>query len=87
MNIHGETEHVGKKPAKYAQGTEKRTQLIRLRRDMKEAINAEDYERASQLRDEIRADRGSAEEEEITRRAFGGGMNCSGPQRTSSHQR
>jgi protein arginine kinase activator len=54
VNIHGETEHVGKKPARYAGGTEKRTQLIRLRRDMKEAIGAEDYERASQLRDDIR---------------------------------
>jgi protein arginine kinase activator len=55
VNIHGETEHVGKKPAKYPEGTEKRTQLIRLRREMKNAINDENYERASQLRDEIRA--------------------------------
>jgi len=31
-----------------------RTQLIRLRREMKEAITEEDYERASELRDEIR---------------------------------
>jgi protein arginine kinase activator len=54
MNIHGETEHVGKKPEKYSEGTEKRTQLIRLRREMKEAIGEEDYERASRLRDEIR---------------------------------
>ncbi len=54
VNIHGETEHVGKRPAKYPEGTEKRTQLIRLRREMKEAIGEEDYERASQLRDEIR---------------------------------
>ena len=54
INIHGETEHVGKKPARYPEGTEKRTQLIRLRREMKEAINDENYERASQLRDEIR---------------------------------
>ena len=34
-----------------------RTQLIRLRREMKEAVEAENYERASQLRDEIRRDR------------------------------
>jgi protein arginine kinase activator len=55
VNIHGETEHMGKKPAKLAEGTEKRTQLIRLRREMKDAINDENYERASQLRDEIRS--------------------------------
>jgi protein arginine kinase activator len=55
VNIHGETVHVGKRPAKYPNGTEKRTQLIRLRREMKEAIGEEDYERASRLRDEIRA--------------------------------
>jgi protein arginine kinase activator len=55
VNIHGETEHVGKKPAHYAGGTENRTQLIRLRREMHEAISEERYERASKLRDEIRA--------------------------------
>ena len=55
LNIHGETEHVGKKPAGYAEGTENRTQLIRMRREMKEAITEEDYERASKIRDQIRA--------------------------------
>jgi protein arginine kinase activator len=55
VNIHGETEHVGKKPPRYAAGTENRTQLIRLRREMKAAINDEKYEHASKLRDEIRA--------------------------------
>jgi protein arginine kinase activator len=54
VNIHGETKHVGKRPPRYGEGTEKRTQLIRLRREMKEAISAERYEQASALRDEIR---------------------------------
>ncbi len=54
VNIHGETEHVGKKPANYPEGTEHLTQLIRLRREMGAAVDEEDYERASQLRDEIR---------------------------------
>jgi len=54
LNIHGESEHVGKAPRRCSGGTEKRIQLIRLRREMKEAIEAEDYERASELRDEIR---------------------------------
>jgi protein arginine kinase activator len=54
MNIHGETAHSGKRPERLAAGTQKRTELIRMRREMKEAIQAEDYERASKLRDEIR---------------------------------
>jgi protein arginine kinase activator len=53
VNIHGESEHVGKRPARPAGGSERRTQLIRLRREMKEAIDDEHYERASKLRDEI----------------------------------
>jgi protein arginine kinase activator len=52
-NIHGESEHVGKRPHRPGGGSEKRTQLIRLRREMKEAIDEERYERASSLRDEI----------------------------------
>ncbi len=53
LNIHGETEHVGKRPLRASGGSEHRTQLIRLRREMKEAIDDENYERASELRDEI----------------------------------
>ena len=53
LNIHGELEHVGKRPRRQNGGSEGRTQLIRLRREMKEAIDEEHYERASELRDEI----------------------------------
>jgi protein arginine kinase activator len=53
LNIHGESEHVGKRPRHASSGSEHRTQLIRLRREMKEAIDDENYERASQLRDQI----------------------------------
>jgi protein arginine kinase activator len=53
LNIHGETQHTGKSPHRGPQGSETRTQLIRMRREMKEAIEEEDYERASELRDEI----------------------------------
>ncbi len=52
-NIHGETEHRGKQPRHPAGKSANRTQLIRLRREMKEAIDEERYERASELRDEI----------------------------------
>ncbi len=62
VNIHGDTEHIGKRPKKYAAGTENRTQLIRLRREMKEAINEEAYERASELRDEIHSIEESSKE-------------------------
>jgi len=54
LNIHGENEHVGKVPKRSSKGSEKRTQLIRLRREMSEAVAEEKYERASELRDEIR---------------------------------
>ncbi|MEK6248533.1 MAG: UvrB/UvrC motif-containing protein [Planctomycetales bacterium] len=54
VNIHSESEHVGKCPKRVAQGSGQQTELIRLRREMKEAISAEEYERASELRDEIR---------------------------------
>lgn len=53
-NIHGDTKHVGKRPVHYPDGTEQRTQLIRLRREMKEAVTEENYEQASKMRDEIR---------------------------------
>ena len=53
-NIHGETMHKGKKPLHGAGGTGQRTELIRLRREMKEAIEEENYERATELRDEIK---------------------------------
>lgn len=53
-NIHGEVEHIGKQPKRASSGSERRTDLIRLRREMKEAVEKEEYERASELRDEIR---------------------------------
>jgi protein arginine kinase activator len=54
LNIHGELEHVGKRPHQPSGGSEKRTQLIRLRRSLKEAVDDENYELASKLRDQIR---------------------------------
>jgi protein arginine kinase activator len=54
LNIHGETEHVGKTPKGGPGNSQKRTELIRLRREMKEAIAEENYEQASRLRDRIR---------------------------------
>ena len=55
VNIHGETDHVGKTPKHSGHDAEQQTQLIRLRREMKEAVASEQYERASELRDQIHA--------------------------------
>lgn len=54
QNIHNKSEHHGKRPKRAPFDTDKRTDLIRLRREMKEAVDAEDYELASQLRDQIK---------------------------------
>jgi len=54
LNVHGELEHVGKTPQRSAKDSLARTQLIRLRREMGEAVKEEDYERASRIRDQIR---------------------------------
>ncbi|MDO5554042.1 MAG: UvrB/UvrC motif-containing protein [Planctomycetia bacterium] len=53
LSIHGETEHVGKRPARFGR-TDYRNVLIRLRRELDDAVSIEDYERASRLRDRIK---------------------------------
>ncbi|MCA9237062.1 MAG: UvrB/UvrC motif-containing protein [Planctomycetales bacterium] len=54
LNIHDQTQHIGKSPKRCPRGADQQTQLIRMRREMKEAVAAEEYERASELRDQIR---------------------------------
>ncbi|HAN99810.1 MAG TPA: DNA helicase UvrBC [Planctomycetaceae bacterium] len=54
VNIHGEVRHRGKRPPKPPADAAVATELIRLRREMKEAIDGENYELASQIRDRIR---------------------------------
>lgn len=54
INVHGETAHVGKRPHRFPQGTDQQTDLIRMRRELKEAVQKEEYEKASELRDSIR---------------------------------
>lgn len=62
-NIHGATEHTGKRPSRpqqmagdaAADGTGELTGVIGLRHGMKEAITCEDYEKAKEIRDAIRA--------------------------------
>jgi protein arginine kinase activator len=53
-NIHGATTHTGKRPKNSSRTLDNQTRLIRLRRELRDAVHGEDYERASVLRDRIR---------------------------------
>ena len=55
VSIHGATQHTGKQPARRADVAANPTELIRMRREMQQAVQEENYERASELRDSIRA--------------------------------
>ena len=63
QNVHGENEHIGKQPKRGFHDTQSQTELIRLRREMKEAVEQENYEQASKIRDQIReiANKGAGE--------------------------
>ena len=52
-NIHDSVEHCGKRPRRAA-AADSHAELIQLRREMEEAVEREDYERASEIRDELR---------------------------------
>ena len=65
VNIHDAVEHVGKRPRRAAASADTAAQMIQLRREMEEAVEQEDYERASEIRDELKRieETGSAESE------------------------
>lgn len=50
----GATQHIGKVPHGASDNEKKQNALLRLRAELKEAITAEDYERAAVLRDQIK---------------------------------
>ena len=53
-SIHnGETQHVGKCPPRVSDSSRRHYELLRLRNDLKAAIDDEAYERAAELRDKI----------------------------------
>ncbi len=54
LNIHGAKVHKGKRPTRRSGSPDRQHQLIQLRREMQEAIQKEQYERAGQIRDTIR---------------------------------
>lgn len=52
--IHGKTYHVGKVPHRSGNKIRIKNEVARLKRELQEAINAEEYERAAVLRDRIK---------------------------------
>lgn len=54
-NIHGETQHVGKVPKRAPRSSQHQYRLIRLRNQLKSAVDDEMYEEAARLRDEIQS--------------------------------
>lgn len=53
----GATHHVGKSPQRVVEGAvaqKRQAMLTRLRKDLAKAVEAEDYERAAKLRDQVR---------------------------------
>jgi len=53
-NVHTDISHVGKRPKMGAYDADSQNELIRLRQEMRHAIESEDYEKATELRDSIR---------------------------------
>ncbi len=54
-NIHGATQHTGKFPRRNPGDSQKHYELIKLRNDLRQSVEEEDYETAAKLRDRIQA--------------------------------
>jgi len=52
--IHGKTHHVGKVPKRTGGQIRIKNEINRLKRELQEAVNAEEYERAAVIRDQIK---------------------------------
>ena len=53
-NIHSAQQHTGKIPRRAPDGSRRQYQLIKLRNDLRIAVEEEDYETAAALRDEVK---------------------------------
>lgn len=58
--IHGRTAHSGRAPLKFREKNEMKNRIRVLEAEQKEAIRVENYERAAEIRDELRSLRGNA---------------------------
>jgi protein arginine kinase activator len=54
-NVHGDTRHVGKFPRRVPRDSGRQFELIKLRNDLRLAVEEERYEAAAQLRDQIQS--------------------------------
>jgi protein arginine kinase activator len=52
-NIHGDTQHTGKFPQRAPEASRRQHELIRLRNQLRVAVESESYEEAARLRDQI----------------------------------
>ena len=53
--IHGAAIHTGNVPERYREGLEKKNLIAETEKELKRAVEAEEYERAAELRDKLRA--------------------------------
>ncbi len=53
-NIHGAAQHCGKAPQRAPQTVLRTSELLKLRKQLRDAVEREDYEKAAELRDRIR---------------------------------
>ncbi|MFA5689500.1 MAG: UvrB/UvrC motif-containing protein [Kiritimatiellales bacterium] len=60
--MHHSAQHIGKIPAREGVQTRMKSKLARLQKELDEAIAREEYERAAQLRDEMKISRSAADE-------------------------
>jgi len=59
--IHGSTKHVGKSPVRDAARVAARREVHRLHEEMQRAVDREEFEKAAELRDQIRRMEGESE--------------------------
>ena len=66
-NIHGETQHSGKLPKRAPHASRRQYKLIKLRSELRTAIEDEQYEKAAGLRDQIQTLEAELAREESTK--------------------
>ncbi len=57
--VHGKVEYTGKVPSRAGESQRKQYQIMTMRRELREAVEREDYENAAKLRDEIKEKEGT----------------------------